>query len=330
MSENAELQKVEKTSVVVQDSGMFANLLDTNRFKQMYAVSKLFAASELVPAQYQGHPANCMVALQMAFRMEVDPMMFMQNTYIVHGRPGIEAKLAIALVNSRGPFTGPIQWKTDGKEDKRVCIAYATHKITGEVCEAKVSWAMVKAEGWNKEKKTQKSKWETLPELMFRYRSAMFLARLYCPEVLLGMHSSDELTDIDPVDVTPKRPLAEQVQLSEERTREMDKIAEELSDASQATVTLRTEAYEEAPTEEPATEQETEPTPQDNFYKRLAETCGGDEDVMLAKMRGLTPRKNLTLADIPEFSDEGANTLLGLLEKQEELDAPFTQGQKNA
>ena len=179
------------THLPVQDDGEFAQLLDTNRFAQVQRVAKLFAESDLVPEVFQGKTANCAVALQMAFRMRVDPMMLMQNMYIVHGKPGIEAKLAIALINSRGPFDGPIQWRVAGEGENRSWTAFAKHKKTGETCEATVSWAMVKAEGWDKN-----SKWKSLPDLMGRYRSATFLGRLYCPEVLLGLPTDDELADV--------------------------------------------------------------------------------------------------------------------------------------
>ncbi len=178
----------------VVDTGEFAQLLDSDRFAQIQRVAKLFSESDLVPAVFQGKPANCAVALQMAFRMRVDPMMLMQNMYIIKGRPGIEAKLAIALINSRGPFKGPVQWRFDGEGDGRTCYAYAVHAKTGEKCEASVSWAMVKAEGWLTK---DGSKWRTMPEIMFQYRSAMFLGRLYCPEVLLGLPSADELHDTE-------------------------------------------------------------------------------------------------------------------------------------
>jgi hypothetical protein len=177
----------------VSDVSEFAELLDSNRFAQIQRVAKLFSESDLIPQVFQGKPANCAVALQMAFRMHVDPMMLMQNMYIVHGKPGIEAKLAIALINQRGPFTGPVQWKTEGEGKTRKWTAYATHRSTGEKCEAVVTWEMAVAEGWTT--KTG-SKWMTIPDLMGRYRSAMFLGRLYCPEVLLGLPTDDELRDI--------------------------------------------------------------------------------------------------------------------------------------
>lgn len=177
----------------VADEGEFSALLDSNRFGQIQRVAKLFAESTLVPEVFQKQEANCAVALQMAFRLRVDPMMLMQNMYIVHGRPGIEAKLAIALMNQRGPFTGPLQWRFQGEGDGRSCTCYATHRATGALCEQTVTWAMVVAEGWLSK---SGSKWKTMPDIMFQYRSAMFLGRLYCPEVLLGLPTDDELRDI--------------------------------------------------------------------------------------------------------------------------------------
>lgn len=188
----AEKPKADREIMPVEDNSNFANLLDTAKFEHLYRVATLFSKSKMVPSHYQDRPADCMVACQMAVRLGVDPFMFMQNTYIVSGKPGMEAKLAIALVNSRGPFTGPIQWKFSGEGKGRACTAYATHKVTGELCEATVTWATVEAEGWASK---AGSKWKTMPDMMFRYRSATFLARLYCPECLMGMMDRDEIID---------------------------------------------------------------------------------------------------------------------------------------
>ncbi|MCE5229039.1 hypothetical protein LLG95_05520 [bacterium] len=202
--------------------------LNRDKFEHIQRIAKVFAESNLVPAQYRGKIADCIIAAQMAFRLSVDPFMFMQNTYVVYGRPGMEAKLAIALVNERGPFDGPIQWRFSrtcnqcgglGEKDNApctrcngtgsvpakivppaamipddfTCTAFATHRKTNDICEARISWKMVKDEGWFKK---DGSKWQTMPELMFRYRSATFLARLYAPECLMGMQMIDELQDV--------------------------------------------------------------------------------------------------------------------------------------
>lgn len=187
--------KVQLAPVI--DDSEFMWLLDSARFAQLQRVANMFADSDMVPDHFKKNPANCGVALQMAFRMKIDPMMLLQNMYIVHGRPGIEAKLAIALINSSGKFATALDWEFKGEGDKRSCTCFAIdHK--GKRREQTVTWSMVVAEGWNlvRGEKGVKPKWLTLPDLMFQYRSAMFFGRLNCPEVLLGLHSKDELDDI--------------------------------------------------------------------------------------------------------------------------------------
>lgn len=179
--------------LLTNDDSAFANLLDTAKFEHMWRVSKMYAASRIVPQHFQDSPENCFIAIQMAVRLGVDPFMFMQKTFVVGGKPGMEAQLAIALVNSRGPFKGAIQWKMEGEGMGRQATAYAVHRETGEVCECTVSMKVAEAEGWLGK---SGSKWRTMPEQMLRYRSAAWLARLYAPECLMGMQTSDELDDV--------------------------------------------------------------------------------------------------------------------------------------
>ncbi len=190
--------KVADTELVVHDTGEFAMLFDSARFNQAQRVAKLFANSTMVPAHFRGKPADVFVALHLATRMSLDPFMVMSKAYPIQGRIGLEAQLIIALVNARGPFRGPIQWRFEGEGKTRKCTAYATYDKTGELCEMPVDWAMVEAEGWSKK---PGSKWLTMPEMMFRYRSATFLARLYCPEVILGLSTVDEIEDMGIIDV---------------------------------------------------------------------------------------------------------------------------------
>ncbi|MFA5435742.1 MAG: hypothetical protein WC372_06885 [Candidatus Neomarinimicrobiota bacterium] len=195
-SEKKDIQKAPEQSrptALATNEGPFSGYLDAMQFNQTWRVAQVFANSQLVPDQYRGKPENCFIAVQMAFRMNIDPWQFLQKTYVVGGKCGMEAQMAIALVNTRGPFDGPIQWRFEGEGKTRKCVAFATLKKTDKVCEATVTWGMVEAEGWDKK---SGSKWKTMPDLMFQYRSASFLAKLYCPEVLFGMMFADELEDI--------------------------------------------------------------------------------------------------------------------------------------
>lgn len=181
---------------IVQDDGQFSALLDTNRFEHLWRVAKLFSGSELVPDHFKGKVENCFIGISMAIRLGVDPFMFLQNTYIVHGRPGMEAKLAIALINSSGLYTDSIEYEIVGedaaKPDYKV-RAFATRKSTGKTVYGPwITWAMVKAERWDSK---EGSKWKTMPGQMFLYRAATFFGRVMCPERLMGMQTADELYD---------------------------------------------------------------------------------------------------------------------------------------
>ena len=211
MSENLP-QQAAPQKIIVQDSSEFSALLDTGKFEQLWRIATIFSNSQLVPTHFQGKKENCFLGLQMAFRLGVDPMMLLQNTFIIGGRPGMESKMIIALINSSGLFEDPLEYEIEGddpsKPDYRV-RAYATRKGTGKVCKGPwIDWKMVKAENWDSK---SGSKWKSIPSQMFCYRAASFFGRLYCPERLLGMQTLDELQDITPVADSYGQPTAESI-----------------------------------------------------------------------------------------------------------------------
>jgi len=168
------------------------------------AQASLLAQSQFLPKHYANRPADCLVAIQWAQRTGLDPLELLQNTFVVHGTPGMKASYMIGLANKRGPFEGPIRFRVEGTGDDMV--AYAWGVIDGEEYTASASMKMAKAEGWSKNKK-----YTTMPELMLQYRAATFLVRLYCPEVLSGMPTSDEVEDLRFAEATvvESAPLAE-------------------------------------------------------------------------------------------------------------------------
>lgn len=53
---------------------------------------------------------------------------------------------------------------------------------------------MAKAEKWYDK---SGSKWKTMPGMMLRYRAAAFWQRTYCPEISMGLITTEEAMDID-------------------------------------------------------------------------------------------------------------------------------------
>jgi hypothetical protein len=171
-------------------------------FQLAQRMAKALSQSTLVPQDYQGNIPNCLIVIEMAARIRCSPLMVAQNLDVIHGRPSWRSTFIIASINSCGRFS-PLRFKMEGSINsmQRACTATAIEKDSGELLEGPtVSMAMAKAEGWLDRKG---SKWVTMPELMLRYRAAAFFGRLYAPEMLLGMHASEEIDDV--IDVTPKR-----------------------------------------------------------------------------------------------------------------------------
>lgn len=175
---------------------------DSAAFELVQRQAKMLSASTLVPKEFQGNMANCAIGLNIAKRLKADPFMVLQNIDIIHGRPSFRASFLIAMVNASGRFS-PLQFKFEGKDKTRSCQAYAKNKETGETCEGPVvTWAMAEAEGWTTK---SGSKWKTMPELMFTYRAGAFFARIYAPDITLGMMTTEEAEDIREIrNVTPE------------------------------------------------------------------------------------------------------------------------------
>lgn len=180
-------------------------------FELLQRQAKMFAASSLVPKEFQGNLANCAIGVNIAKRLGADPFMVLQNIDIIHGRPSFRASFLIAMVNASGRFE-PLQFRVEGEGATRSCVAWTRPKGGGDSLEGPpVTMAMAKAEGWSTK---NGSKWQTMPDLMLRYRAAAFFARLYAPDITLGMLTVEESQDIAPVrDVTPKVKPASQSKL---------------------------------------------------------------------------------------------------------------------
>lgn len=182
-----------------QTNTQVSSFANSSTFEHIQRVAKVFSTSELVPKKYQGNIANCVIALEMATRMNVSPLMVMQNLDIILGRPCWSSTFLIASLNACGKFS-PIRYEEDNEEGGRT-RAMAIDKKTGDkLYGVWVTMEMAKAEGWVEK---NGSKWKTMPALMRRYRAASFFTKQFAPEISMGFQTTDEVIDIEPMEETP-------------------------------------------------------------------------------------------------------------------------------
>lgn len=186
------------------------SLFDSSRFELAMKQADFLAKSDLIPKAFQAKPENCLIALELADRMNASAFMVMQNVDIIYGKPGFSAKFLVGCFNACGRFE-PISYE-HGTEDGGRCRAVSAVRSTGQVIQGPwVSMNMAKAEGWVSK---NGSKWQTMPELMLCYRAASFMIRTTAPELSLGLPTSEEIADTggamgqETRDVTPKSKFA--------------------------------------------------------------------------------------------------------------------------
>ena len=241
---------------------------DLESFELTQRMAKMFSTSSLVPAQFRDtvekynsatrqkelvkNPealANCAIALDMASRLNANPIMVMQNLYVIEGRPSWSSQWIIACVNKSGRFS-PLQFRIEdlgeqevqyeefawvsGKKQSSikkavirnlVCVAHAKSLDTGEVVEsAPVSMELAVKEGWYGK---NGSKWQTMPEVMLRYRAAAFFGRVYAPDLLMGFQSQEEAEELAYIETAPTGEVVEStVKVTKGKMKKAEAVAE--------------------------------------------------------------------------------------------------------
>ncbi|MCX5946559.1 MAG: hypothetical protein NTZ53_14960 [Cyanobacteria bacterium] len=182
-------------------------------FDAAQRMARALCSSTLVPKEYQGQQglANSLIALEIAGRMRLSPLVVMQNMTPIHGRPTWSSKFLIATVNASGRFS-PLRFVFDNPQNPTRCHAVATDKATAEVLEGEtITLELARKEGWWSRKDRQgneTSKWQTMTGQMLRYRAAAWWANVYCPEIALGLITQEEALDIEPVKAVQVEPAA--------------------------------------------------------------------------------------------------------------------------
>lgn len=203
MSTELTTDKPQQVVAEIEQTESVASLVTSDGFNLIQRTAKALSSSTLVPKEYQGNIPNCIIALNYANRMNTDPLMVMQSLYIVHGKPSWSSQFLIATFNSCGRFSS-LRFKfsgTPGKDDYG-CQAYAKELATGDLLEGSlVTVATAKAEGWYTK---NGSKWPNMTQQMLMYRAAAFFVRCHAPELAMGLHTREEIDDIDGVTVKPQ------------------------------------------------------------------------------------------------------------------------------
>lgn len=181
--------------IVKEEKHELSPFADSQSFQKIFDIGKMFATSQLVPQNYQGKPMDCTIAVDMANRMGVSPMMVMQNLYVVKGKPTWSGQACMSMIRASEEFKNVrLVYSGEPNTDSRGCRVEAEYKSDGtKAIGTTVTIGMVKE---MKLYDKPGSLWKTMPEQMLSYRASAYFARSYIPNALMGMHVEGEPEDI--------------------------------------------------------------------------------------------------------------------------------------
>lgn len=232
-------------------------------FNRLRTLSEVMANSgNFVPEHYRGKPDACMAVVMQAARWGMDPFAVAQKTFIVgnSGVLGYEAQLVNAVINTMAPTKDRIhfewfgEWgnivgrfveKTSSQNKKYIAPGWNLKDEAGVGVRA---WATLKGETEPRELVLMLSQaqvrnstlWASDPRQQLAYLAVKRWARLYCPDVILGVYTADEIDEREEKIINPAQ--AEKITLDEitssvgasasaqDSAANVDSVADELRD----------------------------------------------------------------------------------------------------
>jgi len=158
------------------------------------------------PKHLQGNEGDCMAIIMQAMQWGMNPYAVAQKTHLVNGTLGYEAQLVNAVITARAPVKERLnfEWygdwsKVNGKEDKssdKGVRVSATLRGEQQPRVLEISMAQVGPV-------RNSPLWAADPRQQIAYLATKRWARLYCPDVILGVYTPDEVIEREELDVTP-------------------------------------------------------------------------------------------------------------------------------
>jgi hypothetical protein len=191
---------VQMSDVIQTTTRQAGGWLSCNNLEAAMKLAEMFSKSAMVPKQYQGNAANCLVAMAYGDSLGMAPLQAMQSVAVVNGVPALYGDGMLALVQASPVFESIEESIEDG-------AAVCTVKRRGMKPVQRVFTIddAKRAGLWGKA-----GPWQQYPSRMLQMRARSWALRDAFADVLRGIQSVEEVRDIpEVIDVTPPPALPE-------------------------------------------------------------------------------------------------------------------------
>ncbi len=199
-----------KTSALAQVETSVCGLV-LNNLEDMTTVAQIILQSGIAPDSFKTKE-QIFVGLQTGAEIGLKPMQALNSIVVIHGKPTLWGDAALALVKRSG-LLREFSEKVTGEGDMMVAHVKSIRqdgegeKALKSTVESSFTVADAITAGlWRK-----KGPWQTHPKRMLKYKARAFNLRDNFPDVLFGMHLTEEMYGEEPLPApkTDVKPRAE-------------------------------------------------------------------------------------------------------------------------
>lgn len=159
----------------------FGNMMEVMEFSKLMAVADIG-----IPKHLRGNVGACLAVCIQAIEWKMSPFAVANKSYIVNDRVAYESQLIHAIVEQRAPLAGRLRCRYTGEGEDRRCIVYASVKGEAEPFE-------YQSAPFKSIQPKNSPLWKTKPDLQLFYNASRDWARMYFPDVIMGIYAEDEI-----------------------------------------------------------------------------------------------------------------------------------------
>ena len=178
----------------------FASMLEVMEFSKLMSLAGVAAAKHC-----RGQPGVCLAVTLQAIEWKMSPFAVASKSYVVNDVLSYESQLVHAVIESRAPLKSRLRCRYAGEGIERTCTVYGTFRDESEPHEyttPKIRDIKVK----------NSPLWVSDPDQQLWYYGSRAWARKWCPEILLGIYTPEEVETIaTEIAVAPQAKLIERL-----------------------------------------------------------------------------------------------------------------------
>src|ERR1017187_22768 len=160
----------------------FASAMEVMEFAKLMSVS-----ATAVPKHLRNNPGACLRIVFQAIEWRMSPYAVADKSYEVNDRIAYESQLIHAVIEARAPLLGRLECDYEGEGPERACVVTGVFNggETREYKSPKIKDIRVK----------NSPLWAADPDQQLWYYASRSWARKWCPDVLMGIYSREELRE---------------------------------------------------------------------------------------------------------------------------------------